>query len=238
MATGDQNDIVSRLQSYLPRGWFGDFASATNLNAILQGAAWGLSSQYALFTYAALQTRIKTATGGWLDIISNDFFGTGLPRLQNETDTAFRARILADLFIKGPTRRDMSAVLTLITGNKPDIFEPSNTTDSGGWDGAFYWDTGVGKWGAPMPYQSFVRAYRPTQNTQSLGELDSWRWAFDAYGAWSEAPLMSLPDAAIYAAVESTRAVGTVVWLQIVNAPQGPIGLLDVNFNLGVSALA
>lgn len=222
MATGDQGDILVRLQSYLPRGWFGDYSQTPNLNAVLQGAAWGLANEYSLLTFAALQSRISTATGGWLDIISNDFFGTALPRLANETDGAFRARILANLFIKGPTRRDMSAVLTLITGNKPDIFEPSNTTDSGGWDGAFYWDTGVGKWGAPMPYQSFVTAYRPTTNAQSLGELDSFRWSFDSYGAWSDAPITSVTDAAIIAAVESTRALGTVVWLRIANGPVTP----------------
>lgn len=222
MATGDSNDIVSRLQSYLPRGWFGDFSSSPNLNAVLQGAAWGLSNQYSLLTFAALQTRIKTATGGWLDLISNDFFGATLPRLQNETDGAFRARILANLFVKGPTRADMSAVLTLITGRKPDIFEPSNTTDSGGWDGGFYWDTGVGKWGAPMPYQCFVTAYRPATSALSLGELDSWRWSFDSYGAWSDSPVTSVTDAAIIAAVESTRPVGTVCWLRIANGPVTP----------------
>ncbi|MBN3757235.1 hypothetical protein G3N95_30135 [Paraburkholderia sp. Tr-20389] len=222
MTTGSQSDIVVRLQQYLPRGWFGDFNNAPNINAVLQGAAWGLSTQYALLTFAALQTRIATATGGWLDLISNDFFGTALPRLQNESDGAFRARILANLFVKGPTRGDMSAVLTLITGRKPDIFEPSNTTDSGGWDGGFYWDSGVGRWGAPMPYQSLVTAYRPATSALSLGELDSFRWSFDTYGAWSDSPVTSVTDAAIIAAVESTRAVGTVVWLRITNGPVTP----------------
>ncbi|MFM0155700.1 hypothetical protein [Paraburkholderia sediminicola] len=216
---GDKNDFFTRLKAQIPASWF---KSSPNFDATLQGPAWAMSTIYAQITYAALQTRIKTATDGYLDLISNDFFGNELPRLANETDGAFRARILANLFVKGPTRGNMSAVLKLITGRVPDIFEPSNTTDSGGWDGAFYWDTGVGKWGAPMPYQSFVTAYRPITNAQSLGELDSWRWSFDSYGAWSDAPITSVTDAAIIAAVESTRMTGTVVWLRIANNPVTP----------------
>jgi hypothetical protein len=219
MAKGDQNDIFGRLKAQFPPSWF---QSSPNFDATLQGPAWALSTIYSQITYATLQTRIATATDGYLDLISNDFFGTELPRLPNEQDGPFRARILANLFVKGPTRANMSAVLTLITGRVPDIFEPSNTTDSGGWDGAFYWDTGVGKWGAPMPYQSFVTAYRPITNAQSLGELDSWRWSFDSYGAWSDSPVTSITDAAIIAAVESTRMTGTVVWMRIEDNPVTP----------------
>jgi hypothetical protein len=219
MAKGDVNDIFSRLKAQFPPSWF---KSSPNFDATLQGPAWALSTIYAQITYATLQTRIATATDGYLDLISNDFFGTTLPRLPNEQDGAFRARILANLFVKGPTRANMSAVLTLITGRVPDIFEPSNTTDSGGWDGGFYWDTGVGKWGAPMPYQSFVTAYRPITNALSRGELDSWRWSWDSYGAWSETPLTAVTDAAIIAAVESTRMTGTVVWMRIEDNPVTP----------------
>lgn len=235
MAKGDQQDIFARLKAQFPKSWF---QSSPNFDATLQGPAWALSTIYSQITYATLQTRIATATDGYLDLISNDFFGTSLPRLTNEQDGAFRARILANLFVKGPTRANMSAVLTLVTGRTPTIFEPSNTTDSGGWDGALYWDTGVGKWGAPMPYQSFVTAYRPSTTSQSLGEWDEWRFMWDAYGAWSDTQISSVTDAAIIAAVESTRTTGTVVWLQIVDAPQGPLGALDINFILGVSALA
>lgn len=487
MALGDINDLFARLKAQIPGSWF---KLSPNFDATLQGPAWALSSIYAQITYAALQTRIATATDGYLDLIANDFFGTSLPRLTNEADGAYRVRILANLFVKGPTRANMSAVLKLITGRTPDIFEPSNTTDSGGWggpstdnvnptgtpsiyrtdwqgtqllyaaartnqfrnsvnlasaswsnsrvgtitattgpdgssnaytltanatggtylyqsmsvvagqqypisvfayagsvssvslqsftqsgiatftltgagtagvpsgvmsnaritalgggwylcsalltptstasdnvaaisfnagvvgdtatffgplfgaagdpvgsyipnattaaatltdytlspsglvtlastpaqgaaltwsgtgtdavtgapvaannqffgsgngyqsafqlvmptivDSGFYWDTGVGKWGAPMPYQSYVTAYRPITNAQSLGELDSWRWSWDSYGAWSDAPVTAVTDAAIIAAVESTRMTATIVWLRIENNPVTP----------------
>lgn len=216
---GDITDLAARLKAQIPVSWF---KSSPKFDATLQGPAWALSTIYSQITYAALQTRIATATDGYLDLIANDFFGTNLPRLTNETDGAYRTRILANLFVKGPTRANMSAVLTLITGRTPDIFEPSNTNDSGGWDGAFYWDTGVGKWGAPMPYQSFVTAYRPLTNAQSLGELDSWRWSWDSYGAWSDQQITSITDAAIIAAVESTRMTGSIVWMRILDNPVTP----------------
>lgn len=218
MALGDQSDFFSRLKAQIPASWF---QSSPNFDATLQGPAWAMSTIYAQITYATLQTRIKTATDGYLDLISNDFFGTDLPRLPNETDGAFRTRILANLFVKGPTRANMSAVLKLVTGIAPIIFEPSNTSDSGGWDGAFFWDTGMGQWGDPLPYQSFVTAYRPIGGAQSLAEWDTYRFMWDAYGAWSDSPVTSTTDAAIIAAVESTRMTGTVVWLQITNLPPG-----------------
>jgi len=219
---GSQADMFNRIKALIPRSWF---QTSPNFDATLQGASWALSSAYAQITYAALQTRIKTASDGFLDLISYDFFGTTLPRLTLEADNAFRSRILANLFVRGPTRADMSTVLTLLTGTMPTIFEPSNTADSGGWDGRLYWDTGVaagGGWGDHLPYQSFVTAYRPIGNLISLGELNTYRFGFDTNAYWSDNPPSSLTDAAIIAAVEATRAVGTVVWLRIADAPVSP----------------
>lgn len=216
---GDQKDVFGRIKRLLPSSWFqGD---TPILDAVLQAPAWALSTVHAQITYAALQTRIKTATDGWLDLISADFFGTNLPRLTNETDGAFRGRILANLFVKGPTRASMSAVLTLITGRAPAIFEPSNTTDSGGWDAALYWDI-AGGMGDPLPYQSFVTAYRSIGGTVDLGEWDAYTFSWDSFGAWSDGTPLSITDAAIIAAVESTKPLGTIVWLRIANNPVTP----------------
>lgn len=217
--TGDHSDISARIKALLPFSWFQ--GETPIVDALVQAPAWALSTNYAQITYAALQTRIKTATDGWLDIISSDFFNTDLPRLPNETDANFRARILASLFVKGPRRSDMSAVLTIITGTKPDIFEPSNPTDSYGWDAGLYWDQ-QGRLGDPMPYQSLVTAYRPAGSAMDLGEYDAFTFSWDSWGAWSDTTPTSLTDAAIIAAVESTRALGTIVWLRIANGPVTP----------------
>ena len=215
---GDQNDMLARLRALMPKSWLPK--SAPIESAKLSGPAWALSSVYAQITYAALQTRIKTATDGWLDIISADFFGTALPRLTNETDGAFQARILANLFVKGPRRTDMANVLTLITGRAPSIFEPSNTSDSGGWDEALYWDA-AGAWGDPLPYQSFVTAYRPIGGNVDLGDWDQ-ELFWDAYGAWSDGTPTAVADAAIISAVESTKMLGTIIWLRIADNPVTP----------------
>ena len=91
MATGDQNDIFSRLKSSLPLGWFPD--ASPILDAVLQGAAAVLTMIYQVIVYVQLQTRIHTATDGWLDLVAVDFFGTSLPRKAGES------------FSTGPARR-------------------------------------------------------------------------------------------------------------------------------------
>lgn len=217
--TGDPQDFQFRLAAGLPARWFP--SPSPVLDGLQAGTAWAYNSAYNNLTFVASQTRIKTASGVFLDIISADFFGTSLPRLQNESDEPFRARILANLFAKGPRRQDMVNVLTLLTGKAPTIFEPSNTTDSGGWDGAFYLDA-AGGWGDPRPYQAFLTVYRPDTALVSLAEWDAWRLAWDAYGAWSDASPDAITDAALIAAVESTRALGITVWMRIADAPITP----------------
>lgn len=223
MALGDQSDILGRIKALLPPSWFQ--GNTPVKDAVLSAPSWALSNTYSQITYAALQSRIKTATDGWLDIISHDFFADALPRLTNETDGSFRARILANLFVKGPTRASMSAVLELITGRAPSIFEPSNTADSGSWDGQFYLDAGVasgGGWGDPMPYQALVTAYRPIGGNVDLGEWDAHTFSWDSFGAWSDSSPVSISDAAIIAAVESTKPLASLIWLRIANSPVSP----------------
>src|SRR3978361_501866 len=96
--TGDQSDILSRLKTLLPGGWFRDATPV--LDGFLSGIAWALAQVYALAAYARLQTRILTATDGFLDLISFDFFGNTLPRRALESDAAFRTRIVAELFLE------------------------------------------------------------------------------------------------------------------------------------------
>lgn len=216
---GSQADFFARIKALIPRSWF---AVSSNFDATLQAPALALSLNYAQVMYAKLQMRIKTSIDGFLDIVANDYFGATLLRLGQEGDDSFRNRILANLFVKGPTRKDMSNVLTLLTGRTPAIFEPSNPSDTGGWDaGGFYFDA-QGGWGDPLPYQSMVTAYRPLVSDVSLGELDSYRFSLDGNGYWSDAQPESVSDAAIIAAVEATRALGTIVWLRIADQPVIP----------------
>jgi hypothetical protein len=72
MAMGDQSDFTSRLLRLLPIGWFP--SAAPRLNAALQGAAAALSAAFAMLTFVRAQTRVQTASGSFLDLISEGYF--------------------------------------------------------------------------------------------------------------------------------------------------------------------
>jgi hypothetical protein len=159
MATGDQTDVAKRLRAVLPP-WFGASTTAV-LEAVVEAGAWALAFVYSLYAYAKLQTRILTATGGWLDLISGDFFGLALPRRPGQPDASFRAMIIASLFRERATREGVRKVLFDITGRQPVIIEPERPMDTGAWDFAGYWDVPTFGWGEHRPYETFVIAYRP-----------------------------------------------------------------------------
>ena len=166
----------------LPNGWFG---SATPvLDAVLSGIAAALAGVYTLAAYARLQTRISTATDGFLDLISQDFFGGTLPRRMRESDAAFRARILAELLAEKGTRRGMIRALTALTGRAPIIFEPARPADTGGYNvGGCGYGVAGGYGSTRLPTQAFVIAYRPLgQGIPNLGGYGSSPWAGTASG--------------------------------------------------------
>jgi len=132
MATGDTTDIITRLKALLPNGWFQD--ATPILDGVLTGIATVLAQVYSLTNYAKLQTRIATATDGFLDLISFDFFGSLLPRKPQELDSPFRSRILAELFLERATRRGLIRVLQILTGRTPWIFEPARPADTGAYN--------------------------------------------------------------------------------------------------------
>lgn len=218
--TGDQSDILKRLKSYLPR-WYGD--STPILDALLTGLAWASAQVYALITYAALQTRIKTATDGWLDMISADFFGTALPREPNQSDASFRNRIIVNLFRERATRAGIIKVLQDLTGRTPAIFEPQRPADTGSYGGPLIGYGAAGGYGSLLlPCQAFVTAYRPSSSGIPL--VAGYGVPTGAYSQPSRAEYGSLDmiqgavtDADIYAAVDSVKAAGVTLWTRITN---------------------
>lgn len=142
---GDKTDLFGRLMRLLPN-WFGrDAAPTPVLDGLLQAPSAALSFFFSLYAYAKLQTRLTTATDGWLDLISQDFFGAALPRNPSETDTAFLARIKANLFLASNTIAAISAAIFAITGTTPRIIEGWRPTQTGTWDGPagegmMFWD--------------------------------------------------------------------------------------------------
>jgi hypothetical protein len=221
MAIGDQADMKARIRALLPYGWFSD--STPILDAVLNGIGWALASVYGLITYAALQTRISTATDGFLDLISFDFFGNGLPRKTDETDSAFRARIRSELLLQRATRAGVAEALFILTGREPIIFEPTRALDTGGLNTPTMGLNVAGRLGTyTMPCQCFIFAYRnPGQGVPNIAGLGIPTGALNtpSYAALINADMVTgaVADSDIYAAADSAKAAGAALWMNISN---------------------
>ena len=218
MATGDSTDLLSRLKALLPNGWFSE--PTPLLDATLTGIGTALSAAYGLTAYARLQTRIATATDAFLDLISSDFFGVTLPRRSGESDTAFRARIEAELLIEKGTRQGMIRALELLTGRTPIIFEPSRVADTKCYNkDAFY--NHAGQYGSRLPYQGFIIAYRPyAQLSASIAGYNNPQVAYNMKAAaYTNLNILAgaVTDQDILNTINSTKPEATVVWVIINN---------------------
>lgn len=218
--TGDQSDVYNRLLRNLPP-WFGD--DPPIIGALLHGIAYGLSFLYSLYAYAKQQTRILTATDGWLDMIASDFFGSAIKRAANQSDASFRGTIRINLFRERATRNGIIKVLTDLTGRPPKIIEPRRPSDTGVYGGPLIGYGVAGAYGSMlMPYQAFVIAYRPLGT--GIPSVAGYGISTGAYSTASQAEWASLSmiqqgvtDSDIYAAIEATRPVATTVWTKISN---------------------
>ncbi|WP_433867111.1 hypothetical protein [Ralstonia wenshanensis] len=242
MATGDQQDIYARLVGYLPL-WFGDPSQSPVLNALLQGLAYGLAYAYSVYAYAKLQTRILTATDGWLDMIAADFFGDSIQRAANQSDASFRARILINLFRERATRAGLTKVLRDITGQTPHIVELLRPADTGAYGAP---NSGYGQAGAygslVMPYQAFVTAYRPAgtgiPNIAGYG-ISTGGYSQASQTEWGSLSMIQygIADSDIYAAIDATKPVASVVWVNIQSVPPPVPTYLGSSLVLGSSQL-
>lgn len=223
---GDAGDILGRLKAKLPSRWFGSVAdSKALLDGVLGGIAALLAFVYTLYSYARLQTRILTATDGWLDIIAADYFGpTGLPRKTGQSDASYRLVILANLFREKATRGAVVSILTRLTGRAPTIIEPTRPSDTGAYGAP---NIGYGLAGAygslSIPYQAFVIAYRPV-STVGIANVAGYGISTGGYGLASRAEYASMDmvtggvtDSDIFAAIDAVKPAGTLVWTRISN---------------------
>lgn len=221
MTTGSQQDILARIKKLLPR-WFGQGTSETPvLDGLLQGYSWALAAFFTLYLYAKLQTRILTATDGWLDMISADFFGSALLRTANQSDDSFRSRIIANMFRPRATRQSIVLVLQQLTGRTPTIFEFLRPADTGGYRvGGVGYGVGGGYGSFAMAYQAFVNAFRPMNS--GIPNVNGYGQPAGGYGAPGQASYVDLSqiignvtDADIYAAIDSVRPAGVTLWVLI-----------------------
>ena len=222
--TGDQNDMQRRLLAALPNGWFAD--EAPILSGLLSGLASAWSWLYSLLAYVRLQTRITTATDGWLDLIARDYGGPSWGRQTGETDAAFSARIRRNLQALAGTRAALIAAVTNLTGRTPAVFEPAYPPDTGGFNtGSLGWNA-AGGWGnLSLPYQCFVTAFRPAgggiANSGGWGSMTAAATPNLALGGWNTGALQygnaslvegQITDAQIFATVANSMPAATIAW--------------------------
>ena len=159
--------MSARLRSVLPTGWFPQsppppLPSATPvLDGLLSGLGAAWSFCFDLLGETALQSRIGTATGGFLDLIAIDFFARAIVRNPGEDDDAFRIRILGNLLVTRGTRLAISRRVAYLVGVPPIITEPSRSDDCGGYGTAADPVVGRGGYGTEgLSYGSDLMAFQ------------------------------------------------------------------------------
>lgn len=238
MAIGDNGDILARLKSVLP-AWWGQVTPI--LDGVLSGFAQIGSWGYGLLIYTTAQTRIATATDGFLDIASLDFFGPRVRRKPSQPDFALRKIIRAEVLRPRNTRAAMLKALKDLTGSSAVIFEPAYAFDTGGIGTyGFAFSTAGGFGSRALPNQMFIRVVQPIGagvptvagfNTTYAGFGNGYFCLID-----KNAITGAVTNQDIYDTVEATRAAGVTCWVNI-GTPLPPITRLGIDFKIGTSAL-
>lgn len=239
MATGDQNDIASRVKLWEPTQWFPAPTSPLR-DAHAAGAGGAFVINYGQIAYTVLQTRVATLTDGWVDVASQDYLGPGvLPRRINESDAAFSLRIRLAVFAPKLTRTAIIQAVQNLTGRAPKVFNPARPSDTGGYGflgmtegtGLAYGSAsgspaGAGGYGSLLlPYQFFIIAFRPilTGVPYVGGYYAGSGWAGGGYGVGALEYVTlamageNVPDALIYSTLNSIIAAGITAWTRIQN---------------------
>lgn len=216
---GDQTDMLGRLQRLMPNGWF-QVGLVPIRDGLLTGIANAFAFIFSLIAYVRLQTRIATATDGFLDIIAFDFFGDKLTRITAQSDDSFRSSIISFLFRKRCTRDAITILIEQLVGVAPLIIEPDRASDCGCWDANLWYDDAGVLGDTGMPLQCFVTVFVPP-GTISIPLVGGYGSSVGGYSTGSSLEYVApgshgnLTAANIYAALDSVRPVTGVIWTQI-----------------------
>jgi hypothetical protein len=213
---GAAPDMLARLKAVLPPRWFADDTPV--LDGLLAGLAAAAAWLYALLATVRQQARLATASGGFLDLIAQDYLGARIARRAGQGDGAFRTRIEAELLRERGTRGAIISVLGDLTGRAPVVFEPARAADTGAWGIATGYGA-AGGWGSLMlPFQCFVTAYRAQGS--GIARVAGW----GSGGGWGVGAIEyaglemlegQLTDADIAAAIAGVMPVAAIAWTRI-----------------------
>lgn len=224
--TGDQADIVARLKRLLPN-WFGQDAGPTPvLDALLEGPAWALSFVFGLIEYTRLQIRLRTLTGGWIDLAAEDFFGDELRRKAFEADDVYRDRFRSALFEPSNTRKAISDAVEAIAGVAPRIIQPWNPSHTGRW-GAMYWGvdtlTCPFRWTSAQSGRFFLEVSIPPASVAGWGRFPSWNgftfWNSSSFYWVDLSSAQQAVGTAIIERVKALKADGVMALISFTGRP-------------------
>ena len=210
---GDQADFVARLRAVLPCNWFTDAAPV--LDSVLAGLGVAWSGVYGLLRFVQAQARIGTASGAFLDLVADDFFGTALARFSGEVDAVFRGRLQRNILRARGTRQSLLEALQDLTGRMAVVFEPARPGDTGGYStGALAYGIAGAYGSLSLPFQCFVTAHRP------LGLGIPLIGGYGGPGPLAYANLgwiaAEVTDTDILRTIASVTPVGSIAWTRIV----------------------
>jgi hypothetical protein len=213
------SDMLSRLKSTLPSRWFQ--GATPILDGLLTGLASAWTTLHDLLDFTRLQTRLSTASGSFLDAISQDLLGPILPRRSGEPDSSYRRRITRELVRDRNTRTAIIAALADLTGRTPIVFEPARPADTGAWNGPLGYGS-AGGWGSLMlPFQCFVTAYRATGS--GIASVAGYGVGTGAYGVgtieYAGLAMLTgqITDTDITNAITGVMPAATIAWTRIAN---------------------
>jgi hypothetical protein len=215
----DITGLLARLKAVLPVGWFAD--DTPILDAVLSGIASAWEGMFSLLNSVNQQSRIATASGIFLDIAAQDYFGDALTRRAAEADSAYSVRIQQNLVRTRATRTGVIEALQDLTGRTPAVFEPRNPLDTGVYNISMGYGVSGGYGSMAMPYQFLVQARRP----DSLAVSNASGYTVGP-GGYNTAPAFyadasefqgNISDAEIYASIASVVPTSTIAWTNISN---------------------
>jgi hypothetical protein len=235
------DDIIARGRKLLPHGWFADVDEVRD--ALLAGAASVFLHVKALLATVQAQTRVSTATGGHLDLIAYDFFGSRIRRFPGQSDEALRFTIKREVLRERVTRRGIVKAVEDLTGRPVVSWELWNPTDCGGFDTGYCgFDEVIGRMGSiEHPRQMFLQVVQPIgAGIPDVGGMDFGLGGVDlAPGILADLALVqgAITHQDIYDTINLTRAAGITVWVAIGDPPLR-VGRLGIDFILDERHLA
>lgn len=169
-----EEEITEELIDLVPTSWFSPFSKKPGgiFWALMSAKGQLLGAMQRIIELAKAQLRIKTATGFYLDVIGEDFFGENLGRKPAESDVSYRDRILSEILREKATVGGIRAAVEQLTGAPPEVFEAFNVRSVGCWTDLYngaYAPSTLAAWGQNTLNQFQTAAFGSGGTTPQAG---------------------------------------------------------------------